>query len=352
MEIQRHSASVEQIDALLREPPEIADEPGAAPLLSAPATVVADRLSFTRGDVPVLQDVSFEVRAGETLGVVGPSGAGKTTLLNLLARFYDPTSGAVRFDGADLRRLRVRDVYGALAIVTQDPFLFSMSIPRQHPLRTSGGLRPRGRGGGEGGRDPRRHHGDAGLRTLVGHGGRKLSRGEAQRVNIARAVLKNAPVLLLDEATSSLDSHAEARVQRALDRLASGRLTVSVAHRLSTLRGASRILVLEGGRAAGLGPHAELMERCETYRRLWEAQAAAPAGPETGPGGPPRPRPDPSAEHPAAPDSGDETKRTDAGDGAPPSAPPGQANPDARDPVPGPSSAAKARGAVPDGADA
>jgi ABC-type multidrug transport system fused ATPase/permease subunit len=104
-----------------------------------------------------------------------------------------------------------------------------------------------------------------------------LSRGEAQRVNIARAVLKNAPILLLDEATSSLDSHAELRVQRAIDRLVAGRLVVSVAHRLSTLRSASRILVLDGGQAVGLGTHAELLTTCETYRTVWEAQSATPA---------------------------------------------------------------------------
>jgi ABC-type multidrug transport system fused ATPase/permease subunit len=111
-----------------------------------------------------------------------------------------------------------------------------------------------------------------GYQTLVGQGGRALSRGEAQRVNVARAILKNAPILLLDEATSSLDSYSEARVQRAVDQLAVGRLCISVAHRLSTLRNASRILVLEQGRAVGLGTHKELLENCVTYRKLWEAQ--------------------------------------------------------------------------------
>ena len=114
-----------------------------------------------------------------------------------------------------------------------------------------------------------------GYDTLVGHGGRTLSRGEAQRVNIARAVLKNAPILLLDEATSSLDSFSEAKVQRAIDRLAAGRRTIAVAHRLSTLRAAHRVLVLEDGRVAGLGTHGELLAGCAVYRRLWEAQATA-----------------------------------------------------------------------------
>jgi ABC-type multidrug transport system fused ATPase/permease subunit len=120
-----------------------------------------------------------------------------------------------------------------------------------------------------------------GYDTMVGHGGRALSRGESQRVNIARAVLKNAPILLLDEATSSLDSFSEAKVQRAIDRLAAGRLTIAVAHRLSTLRAATRILVLDEGRVAGLGSHAELLVSCAVYRRLWEAQTAGPTSSST-----------------------------------------------------------------------
>jgi ATP-binding cassette subfamily B protein len=111
-----------------------------------------------------------------------------------------------------------------------------------------------------------------GYATVVGHGGRALSRGEAQRINIARALLKNAPILLLDEATSSLDPWSEARVQKALERLVEGRMVFSIAHRLSTLRNATRILVLDGGRAVGLSSHAELLASCETYRRLWFAQ--------------------------------------------------------------------------------
>jgi ABC-type multidrug transport system fused ATPase/permease subunit len=278
MEIQRHGASLESVDQLLRERPHVADRPDARPLTAAPHTISVRNLGFAFAGMPVLEHVSFDVHAGEILGIVGPSGSGKTTLLNLLARFYDPTDGAVLFDGHDVRDFRLTDLHDKLAIVTQDPFLFTTSIAdnirRGKPDATDAEVEAAARAA--------EIHDDImtmpqAYETLVGHGGRTLSRGEAQRVNIARAILKNAPILLLDEATSSLDSYAEARVQRALDRLVAGRLAISVAHRLSTLRNASRILVIEDGHVVGLGPHAELLERSPTYRRLWDAQAHAPA---------------------------------------------------------------------------
>ena len=274
IEIQRHHASVAHIDALLQEQPEICDAPGARPLTAAPRTIAADRLSFGAGGVTILEDVSFVARAGETLGIVGPSGAGKTTLLNLLVRFYDPESGAVRWDAADVRSLQDESLHRAVALVAQDPFLFNTSVRENircgRPGASDADVEAAARLAGI--------HDEIqampeGYETLVGHGGRALSRGEAQRVNIARAVLKNAPVLLLDEATSSLDAHTEGEVQRALDRLASGRLTVSVTHRLANIRHASSIVVLDKGRVAGTGSHEALLRSCETYRRLWLAQA-------------------------------------------------------------------------------
>ena len=273
LEIQRYGASVDHIEQFLKEEPEIQDRPNALPLANPPLTIAADRVDFAFHGKPVLENVSFTVAAGETLGIVGPSGAGKTTLLNLVARFYDPTSGAVKLDGKDLRDFRLRDVYGMLAIVTQDPFLFSTSIRDNilcaRPNASQEEVEAAARAA--------EIHDEivampAGYETVVGQGGRSLSRGEAQRVNIARAILKNAPILLLDEATSSLDSYSEARVQRAVDRLVSGRMAISVAHRLSTLRNASRILVLEQGRVMGLGTHQQLLATCPTYVRLWEAQ--------------------------------------------------------------------------------
>lgn len=275
LDVQRYAASVYHIEQLLREKPEIQDRKDARSLRGVPLSITADHVDFTFDQKPLLQNVSFTVHSGETLGIVGPSGAGKTTLLSLIARFYDPTRGRVMLDGEDLRDLRLQDIYANLAIVTQDPFLFSTSIRENilcgRPDATQEEVEAAARAA--------EIHDEImampdGYETIVGQGGRALSRGEAQRVNVARAILKNAPILLLDEATSSLDSYSEARVQRAVDRLAVGRLAISVAHRLSTLRNASRILVLEQGRAVGLGTHKELLATCPTYRRLWEAQGS------------------------------------------------------------------------------
>src|SRR5262249_55969497 len=197
--------------------------------------------------------------AGETIGVAGPSGSGKTTLLSLVARFYDPSVGAVRFDGRDVREFRLRDVYRQLAIVTQEPFLFAASV--RENIRCG---RP---DASDAEVEDAAHVAEIheeilalplGYDTALGVGGRILSGGQAQRINVARAILKNAPILLLDEATSSLDSIAEEKVQRAIDKLMAGRTSFIVAHRLSTLRHADRILVLDQGKCVGLGAHDEL----------------------------------------------------------------------------------------------
>ena len=273
LEIQRHGASVSTLQRLLPVPPELRDRPGAAPLSGRVTRLEAERLGMEYDGRAVVDDVSIHVSAGETLAVVGPSGAGKSTLVDLLARLYDPSRGVVRLDGHDVRDLRLADVRGAAALVPQDPFLFAATIDENiscgRPGASRGEVEAAARAAGI---DDEIAALPDGYATIVGHGGRPLSRGEAQRINIARAFLKDAPVLLLDEPTSSLDSEAEAQVQRALDRLAAGRIVVVVAHRLWTIRGATRILVLSGGRAVGLGTHAELLETCGVYLRLWETQ--------------------------------------------------------------------------------
>jgi len=273
VQIQTSGASAERIAQLLDTRPEVVDRPNALRLAAGPQRIVFQHVGFAYDQRTVLQDLSFEVAPGETLGIAGPSGAGKTTLLNLIVRFYDPTSGCILFDGRDARDYRLADVYDKFAIVTQTPFLFATTVlenirvgrPTASDLEVEAAARaaeiheeilalPDGYG------------------TSVGPAGRALSTGQAQRINVARAILKNAPLLLLDEATSSLDSLSEAKVQRAIDRLVEGRTTFIVAHRLSTLRGASRILVLEGGRAVGLSPHEALLRECGLYRRMWETQ--------------------------------------------------------------------------------
>src|SRR5262249_9176285 len=199
--------------------------------------------------------------------------SGKTTLLGLVARFYDPTAGTVCFDGQDVRTLRLQDVYRQVAIVTQEPFLFATTVRENircgRPAASDAEVEAAARSA--------EIHDEIlamplGYDTLLGPAGRILSGGQAQRVNIARAILKDAPILLLDEATSSLDSIAEAKVQLAIDRLMEGRTSCIVAHRLSALRHADRILVLDRGAVAALGPHEVLLRDCPLYRRMWETQ--------------------------------------------------------------------------------
>jgi ATP-binding cassette, subfamily B, bacterial MsbA len=273
VEIQRRSASVSRIADLLATPTDVPDRPDALPLAAAPRRITFDRVSFAYGDTDVLRNLSFEVHAGELIGVAGPSGAGKSTLLNLIVRFHDPSSGVVRYDGRDARDYRLADIYDKVAIVTQEPFLFSSSVRDNircgRPAATNEEVERAARDAGI-------HDEIAvlsqGYETVIGMGGHGLSLGQAQRINIARAILKNAPILLLDEATSSLDSIAEAKVQEAIDTLMVGRTTIVVAHRLSTIRHSTRILVVEAGECIAFDSHDRLLLDCPLYQRLWAQQ--------------------------------------------------------------------------------
>ena len=279
LEIQRNVASLDRLDQLLSQQPSPRDEPDALPFEGPVYHIGFDRVSFSydTGD-RVLDDLSFDVSRGEVLGIVGPTGAGKTTLLGLAARFFDPSSGTVCVNGMDAKTLKLADLYQQVAVVTQDPFLFSASVRENircgRPKATDAEVEDAARAA--------EVHDEIlmlprGYDTLVGAGQRGLSGGQIQRLNIARAILKNAPLLLLDEATSSLDSLTEMRVQRALDRLMQGRTTMVVAHRLSTLRNATRLLVLDRGHIVAFGPHDELLARSPFYRRMWNAQMRATA---------------------------------------------------------------------------
>jgi len=276
VEIQRRSASVSRIADLLATTTDVPDRPDALPLPVAPQSIRFEDVSFGYGDTLVLRHLDFEVRAGELIGVAGPSGAGKSTLLNLFVRFHDPSSGTVRYDGRDVREHRLADVYDKVAIVTQESFLFASSV--RDNIRCG---RPSARDD-----EVERAARDAGIHdevaalplgydTVIGTGGHGLSLGQAQRISIARAILKNAPILLLDEATSSLDSIAEAKVQEAIDTLMVGRTTIVVAHRLSTIRHSSRILVIEAGECIAFDSHDRLLQDCPLYHRLWTQQVGA-----------------------------------------------------------------------------
>ena len=225
------------------------------------------------------------MRAGETIGIVGPSGSGKSTLLDLLVRFYDPSAGRVLFDGRDLRDLRLADVYAQLALVTQEPFVFAASVRENirfgRPAATDAEVEAAARAAylheeivGARRRATTRRSAWAGASSPAASGSGSASPARSSR---------NAPVLLLDEATSSLDSVAEAEVQRAIERLMVGRTSFVVAHRLSTLRNADRILVLDGGRVVGFGPARRAAPRLPRLPALWETQQLAhDAGPAGG----------------------------------------------------------------------
>jgi subfamily B ATP-binding cassette protein MsbA len=212
------------------------------------------------------------------VALVGPSGAGKTTVLNLIPRFYDITAGRLTIDGQDVRAVSLASLRRAIALVTQEPFLFDDSIGANIAYARAGATEAEIEAAA---RAAAAHDFIAslprGYDTLVGEAGARLSGGQRQRIAIARAFLKDAPILLLDEATSALDTESEAQVQAALARLMAGRTTLIIAHRLSTVRGADRIYVLDGGRVAEMGDHATLMARGGLYARLAGSQDLAPA---------------------------------------------------------------------------
>ena len=265
----------ERIFQLLDTAPEIQDAPGATPL-QAPVTgrVAFEHVTFGYDPTrPVLHDVTFEARPGETIALVGPSGAGKTTLLHLVPRFYDPDVGALRIDGRDLRDATVESVRASTALVAQDIQLFGASVADN--IRY-GRLDATDTEVEQAALAANAHRFiealPQGYETPVGERGVKLSGGQRQRVSIARAILKDAPVLLLDEATSSLDAESEALVQEALARLMQGRTTFVVAHRLATVRAADRILVLDNGRVVEEGTHDALVLQGGLYARLASLQ--------------------------------------------------------------------------------
>ena len=217
----------------------------------------------------MLHDISFSAKPGEVVALVGLTGAGKTTLVSLIPRFYDPTVGRVTVDGVDVRQYRVRSLREKIAIVLQDPVLFAGTIADN--LRY-GRLDATDEEIEQAARAAHAHEFIArlpnGYQTEIAQAGGGLSGGERQRLSVARAILKNAPILILDEPTSSLDSISEEIVFAALRRLRAGRTTIVIAHRLSTVRDADRILVLDGGQIAAQGQHEDLLKSSELYQRM------------------------------------------------------------------------------------
>jgi subfamily B ATP-binding cassette protein MsbA len=286
MALQLALSSARRVFELIDSPTEIADKPDAVALPPFAREIRYENVSFRYGDEPVLTNVELTIRRGETVAIVGPSGAGKTTLVNLLPRLYDPTEGRVTLDGVDLRDATLESVRRQIGLVTQETILFDTSATENVAYGRPGAAEEdvRAAAAAAFADDFVRRLPD-GYETRLGEDAGRLSGGQKQRLSIARALYKDAPILILDEATSQLDSESEALVGRALTNLMAGRTTLVIAHRLSTVRRADRILVLDGGRLVESGTHAELLTRNGLYRRLHDMQyfleSDAPTGART-----------------------------------------------------------------------
>ncbi len=274
-EIKQSSIDMEKMFALLDEPVEVADAADARDLVVRGGEVRFEDVAYVHdGRHAGLGGVSFTIAPGTTLAVVGPSGAGKSTLVRLLFRFYDPQAGRVLIDGQDLRSVTQGSLRRAIGLVPQDVVLFNASLAYNIAYGRPEATRAQIEAAARAARlDTLLADAPQGLDTMVGERGLKLSGGERQRVGIARAILKDPPVLVLDEATSSLDSVTEMEVREALDDASRGRTTFVVAHRLSTIAGADRIVVLDAGRIVESGTHGELVALGGLYAELWERQA-------------------------------------------------------------------------------
>jgi ATP-binding cassette subfamily B protein len=273
--IQEALASGDRVDELLRESPEVREEANAIKLRERPkGEIVFDRVNFhySQGDM-VLEDISLEIAANQMVALVGATGVGKSTLVSLIPRFYDPVKGRVLLDGIDTRDLELESLRRQVSIVLQDVFLFHGTVRENIQFGNPEASE----------RDIVRAAQVAnahaficdlpdGYDTMIGERGVKLSGGQKQRLSIARAVLKDAPILILDEATSSVDTETELLIQEALERLMVGKTTIIIAHRLSTVRNADQIVVLEGTRIAEMGTHDDLIALGRLYYRLYTAQ--------------------------------------------------------------------------------
>jgi ATP-binding cassette, subfamily B, bacterial MsbA len=277
--MQRSLGATTQIFSILDSKPAVQDAPNAVELVSSKGRIEFENVTFrySTGVTDAVRDINLHIEPGKSYALVGASGAGKSTVLSLILRLYDPTSGAVKIDGHDLRTLTQKSLREQIGLVTQETFLFHDTIFKNiqfgHPNATLEEVYVAAQ-------TAFAHEfilaQPDGYDTVIGDKGCLISGGQQQRLAIARALLKNAPILLLDEATSSLDTESEKQIQKALEKLAAGRTVIAIAHRLSTILSADKIVVLDHGSIKEIGAHAELLEKSGYYRRLYDLQFNQP----------------------------------------------------------------------------
>jgi subfamily B ATP-binding cassette protein MsbA len=279
--IQQGLAAADRVFDIVETPSDIQDPVTPHPVPTGSHDVQFENVHFSYGEKDVLKGIDLRIDKGQVLALVGMSGGGKSTIANLIPRFFDVTGGSIRIDGIDVRDMAVADLRRQIAIVTQEPILFNETVRDNiaygRPDATEDQIVAAAKAAFAHDfvlRFPN------GYDTMIGELGGRLSGGEKQRLCIARALIKDAPILILDEATSALDSEAEAVVQKALENLMHGRTTVVIAHRLSTIAGADRIAVVVGGSIVEEGTHGSLLDRKGEYDKLYRMQYAANAGPD------------------------------------------------------------------------
>ncbi len=273
-QLTKGAASLNRIEEILHAPVTIADPAVPVAVTRLRGRLAFDHVTFAyKADAPVLRDVSVAIPAGTVCALVGPSGAGKSTFANLVPRFYDASSGAVLIDGIDTRAMRLADLRRNIAVVSQEPVLFNDTIYNNLLIGRADATRPEVE---QAARDAFAHEFitalPQGYDTIVGERGALVSGGQRQRLALARAFLRDAPVLILDEATSALDSESEAAIQQALKKLVVGKTVLIIAHRFSTIRDATKILVFDQGEIVASGSHAELHLGNDLYRSLYDRQ--------------------------------------------------------------------------------